>query len=66
MFGLHQQIAKESFERRLAEEIAKFRLEVVERIADLRFDVLKWSFVFWIGQMAMMAAILSLLLRGAR
>lgn len=66
MFGLYHQIAKESFERRLGEEISKLRLEISERISDLRFDLLKWSFLFWIGQMAMMTAILSLLLRGVR
>jgi len=66
MFADAHRIATESFERRLAEEISTFRLEMVERIADLRFDLLKWNFLFWIGQLAAMTAILSVMLRGLR
>ncbi len=56
----------ESFERRLAGELATFRLEMVERLADLRFELLKWSFLFWIGQMAATMAMLSWMLRDLR
>ena len=55
-----------SLDRRLADEITKFRVEMVERMSDLRFDVLKWNFLFWIGQLAAMTAILSVMLRGLR
>ena len=55
-----------SFDRRLADEISKFRVEMVERMSDLRFDLLKWNFLFWIGQLAAMTAILSVMLRGLR
>lgn len=58
--------ASASFERRLNDEISRFRVEMVERMADLRFDILKWNFLFWIGQLAAMTAILSLMLRGVR
>jgi hypothetical protein len=40
----------ERFERRLAEETGR-----------LRFDLIKWSFLFWIGQLAGLTAILSVL-----
>jgi hypothetical protein len=46
MFADAHRMATESFERRLAEELGKFRLEMVERMADLRFDLLKWNFLF--------------------
>lgn len=62
MFANAHRLATESFERRLAEELSKFRLEMVERMADLRFDLLKWSFLFWIGQIAVMVW----MLRGVR
>jgi len=51
--------ATERFERRLIDETAKLRVE----LARDRFEVLKWMFVFWIGQLAAMSAIMSFLLR---
>ena len=58
MFADAHRLATESFERRLATEISKLRLE----IAELRFELLKWSFLFWIGQVAAVAGILALML----
>ena len=62
MFADAHRLATESFERRLGTEMAKLRLEV----ADLRFELLKWSFLFWIGQLAAVTAVLALMLRGVR
>lgn len=56
----------ERFDRKLAEEISTFRVEMIDRMAELRFDVLKWSFLCWIGQVAVMIAVLSWMLRGIR
>ena len=58
----------ERFERRLAEEFAKLRLEIAElraelradfrvELAGVRADFIKWSFLFWIGQVATIAAL---------
>ena len=58
--------AEERFEHRLKDEISQFRVEMIERISDLRFDLLKWNFLFWIGQLAALTAILSFLLRNVR
>jgi len=58
--------AEERFAYRLNDEISRFRVEMVERIADLRFDVLKWNFLFWIGQLAALMGFLSFLLRDVR
>jgi hypothetical protein len=66
MFAEAHRIATASFERRLAEEISRFRVEMVERMSDLKFDILKWNFLFWIGQLAAMTAILSIMLRDVR
>lgn len=49
-----------SFDRKLAEETSKLRLDM----AALKFDLLKWNFLFWIGQLAAFTAILSVMLRG--
>jgi hypothetical protein len=62
MFVDAQKIATDSFERRLAEEMAKLRLDM----ADMKFELVKWNLLFWAGQIAAMTAILSLMLRGLR
>lgn len=62
MFADAHALATESFERRLGDELAKLRLEIAATMANLRSDLLKWCFLFWIGQLAAMTGILSLLL----
>jgi hypothetical protein len=63
-------LTKETFERRLAEEFAKFRVEMAQgfgslrgEIAQTRADLIKWSFLFWIGQVVAIASILGFMLR---
>jgi hypothetical protein len=66
-------LATDRFERRLIEEIAGLREEfhrtlqegladVRREIATTRFDLLKWSFVFWIGQVTVVAGLLAYML----
>ena len=63
-------VCAERFERRLVEEISRPRVEVAQglggirqEMADGRFDLLKWSFVFWIGQVVAIGGIVGVLLR---
>lgn len=67
-------MASERFERRLAQELAALRTEfantlnegltaVRQEIAASRVDMLRWSFVFWIGQVAAVAGLFALLVR---
>lgn len=58
-------VVTERFERRLTEECAKLRSEMVQLRADLRVDItnaradfIKWSFLFWVGQAATVAGLL--------
>jgi hypothetical protein len=60
----------ERFERRLIEETSMLRVEMAQGfaavrqdMADGRFDVLKWSFIFWVGQLIGVAGIVGMLLR---
>jgi len=56
--GLRENIGEtvaERLERRLAE--TKGCLE--KQIADVKADLIKWMFVFWVGQIAVMIGILS-------
>ena len=67
-------IAGERFERRLAEEIGALRVDMAREFASVRVDMakefaetraslLKWSFLFWIGQFAAVTAMMAFLLR---
>ena len=56
-------IAADRFERRLAEELSSLRQQITQELVITRVDMLKWSFVFWIGQVAAMAALLTFMLR---
>ena len=63
-------MASDRFERRLAQELGLFRAEIGkalndgltdirEETATARLEMLKWSFVFWIGQVAAVAGLLA-------
>ena len=74
-------LATDRFERRLAEEWGKLRVEMAHLKADLReemhdgfasvrqdmaamkFDILKWVFLFWIGQAATVLGFLAMIMR---
>lgn len=67
-------MAQERFERRLAEELAKFREDMVNAMTTLKCDLhreiqttrvelMKWSFLFWIGQVAALSGMMALLLK---
>ena len=63
-------IAGERFERRLAEESAKLRIEMSnldsslrQGIATCRFELLKWMILLWVSQLAAISGILSYMLR---
>jgi len=44
-------------------EIADLRTELKTDIANSRSDIIKWMFIFWIGQLAAMIAIAGLILK---
>ncbi len=55
----------EKFERRLAEESAKLREAIAELrsefksdIASTRADLIRWMFIFWVGQIGVIFAML--------
>ena len=47
----------------LSRELSALRVDVARDIGGLRVELLKWSFLFWVGQVATMAALLSFMLR---
>jgi hypothetical protein len=56
---------EEKFERRLSEEISKLEVKLVERISsveskisEVKADLIKWMFIFWVGQVAVILGIL--------
>ncbi|MDQ3170282.1 MAG: hypothetical protein M3Q55_09120 [Acidobacteriota bacterium] len=52
-----------ALEVRLVDRIAQSEGSLRQEMGALRADVLKWSFVFWIGQVVAMTAVMSSLLR---
>src|SRR5712691_2881876 len=65
-------VAADRFERRLSEEMSKLRVEMHggfaalrQELATARVELLKWSFLCWVGQVAAMAGPLAFMLRAA-
>jgi hypothetical protein len=56
-------VGVERFERRLAEELATLRVALVQEIHDGKVQTIRWTFMFWAGQMTAFMAVLALLLR---
>jgi len=51
------------FERRLTEAITELRVDVVREIHAGRVDIIKWSFAFWVTQLAAFAGLVAVLWR---
>jgi hypothetical protein len=73
MFAEVHRMGEERLDRRIAEvsantdrKIAELRSALLLAMATLKFDLLKWNFLFWIGQLAALTAILSVMLRDVR
>ena len=45
---------EEKFERRLAEEMGKLRTAM----AEMKADIVRWMFIFWVGQIGVLVGIL--------
>jgi hypothetical protein len=64
--------AADRFERGLNIELAAMRVEMGNgfsamrrEMGDLRVEWLKWSFLFWLGQVAVLTGVMALLLKAA-
>jgi hypothetical protein len=60
---LSEEVAK--FERRLSEEVAKFDRRLSEEVArldvkisEVKADLIRWMFIFWVGQLGAILGIL--------
>ncbi|MEW5946093.1 MAG: hypothetical protein AB1742_07840 [bacterium] len=54
-------LVEEKFERRLAEEIAKVRVEIAGlrvEIAETKSELIRWMFIFWAGQIVVLTGLL--------
>jgi hypothetical protein len=66
MFAEANRLATERLERTIREVEERFDRELSQKIADLRFDLLKWNFLFWVTQLAAIVGILNVMLRDVR
>ncbi len=64
------EIVEKAFEQRLSEELAKFRVEIAQSFSEIREDMhslrsemIKWMFVFWIGQVAVFIGLFAAFLK---
>ena len=62
MFADAHRLAAHSFEQRLEQNTALLGERIDRRLAEQTSVLLKWSFVFWIGQVAAIAGLLGLML----
>ena len=51
---------------RLRQDLSQMELRITREIGNSRFDLLKWTFAFWIGQVVAMSAIMAAMLRFIR
>ena len=47
----------------LRQEMAEMRADLRQDIANTRFELLKWCFLFWVGQVVTMTGIIAVMLR---
>ena len=59
---LHNEM-HQGFER-IWQAIADLRVSLRQEIADARVEVLRWSFLFWVGEVALLVSVLAFMLRG--
>ena len=66
-------VCLERFDRRIAEEVSGLRVQIAQSESTLRGDIaagrvefIKWSFIFWVGQVLAVTGILTVLLRVVR
>ena len=56
----------ERFERRLVEEISGLRVQIAQEMATVRVELLKWCFLFWVGQLLVVGSMIGVMLRLVR
>ena len=56
--------AMASMQVSLRKEMADLQVALRKELADNRVELIRWSFVFWMGQVAVMIGVLAYMLRG--
>jgi hypothetical protein len=52
-----------TFRQEVTRELSSLRQDLTRDLSGVRVELLKWSFLFWVGQVAAMAGLLALMLR---
>ena len=60
----HMCQAMASMQLSLRKEMADLQVTLRKELADNRVELIRWSFLFWIGQVAVMIGVLAYMLRG--
>jgi hypothetical protein len=48
---------------KVIDRLADTKIELADRLAQMRVELLRWSFAFWAGQLLVIAALIGVLLR---
>jgi hypothetical protein len=48
---------------KVIDRLADTKIELADRLAQMRVELLRWSFAFWVGQLLVIAALIGVLLR---
>ena len=51
-------LAVDRFERRLTEQVGGLRVDLVRELSEARADIIKWSFLFWISHVTVLAGLM--------
>jgi len=62
--GFRQELGR--LEAGLRQDFSQMEVRVMREVGNSRFELLKWSFLFWIGQVVTMSAIMAAMLRMIR
>ena len=47
------------FDQRLTRELSSLKVDVTKELAQMRVEILRWSFLFWITQLGAMAGLIA-------
>jgi hypothetical protein len=47
------------FDQRVTRELSALKVDITKELAQMRVEILRWSFVFWITQLGAMAGLIA-------
>jgi len=64
LIGFRRELGR--VETGLRHDFSQMEIRVLREVGSNRFELLEWSFLFWIGQVVTMSAVIAAILRAIR